>query len=435
LVAIVRSIQATIFSSFYLQNDQDNMDKALKHFYNKCVSFAELTQVADGARSTIQVLRTWSWNHPVYGSFSVSESTLDEFVLNFRNNVRGVDLCVDVNHDPDHRAIWWYREVYRSGDQLFADIEWTDEGAMIVNSKAYRYFSPELYFSFRDEMTGEEMRNVLIGWGITNRPFFKGMKALKMSEEAGIDSRSDSTLYFFNNDMKKQFSEIASELKTLEKISKDQLDSAKLAFEELSQDDQTSNKEEMDAIEAKLQEDNSGGDNGDEGKNDDAENGGQEGQNIQASESINAALFAEVGLNIDQIKDMQRKFSEMERAAKFAETEKKIDTLIFSESNKSGVILPKSKEKMLSFSTKLSDPVLEEFLGLFKSNIFRTFDTKEVGSHESHSFNVPEVPTGYNRAGFILDFYAKDFQTKTEGLKYEEAMKMAHKFIAENGIQ
>mgnify|MGYP003440204129 FL=1 len=132
---------------------------------------------------------------------------------------------------------------------------------------------------------------------------------------------------------------------------------------------------------------------------------------------------------------MQRKFSEMERAAKFAETEKKIDTLIFSDSNKSGVILPKSKEKMLSFSTKLSDPVLEEFLGLFKSNIFRTFDTKEVGSHEAQSFNVPEVPTGYNRAGFILDFYAKDFQTKTEGLKYEEAMKMAHKFIAENGIQ
>ena len=90
------------------------------------------------------------------------------------------------------------------------------------------------------------------------------MKALKMSEEAGIDSRSDSTLYFFNNDMKKQFSEIASELKTLEKISKDQLDSAKLAFEELSQDDQTSNKEEMDALEAKLQEDNSGEGNGDE---------------------------------------------------------------------------------------------------------------------------------------------------------------------------
>ena len=64
--------------------------------------------------------------------------------------------------------------------------------------------------------------------------------------------------------MKKQFSEIASELKTLEKISKDQLDSAKLAFEELSQDDQTSNKEEMDALEAKLQEDNSGEGNGDE---------------------------------------------------------------------------------------------------------------------------------------------------------------------------
>ena len=94
-----------IFSSFYLPNDRDNMDKALKHFYNKCVSFSELVQVENGARSTIQVLRTRSWNHPVYGSFSVTENDLDEFVLNFRNNVRGVDLCVDVNHDPGHRAI------------------------------------------------------------------------------------------------------------------------------------------------------------------------------------------------------------------------------------------------------------------------------------------------------------------------------------------
>lgn len=408
------------------------MDKALKHFYNKCVSFSELVQVENGARSTIQVLRTWSWNHPVYGSFSVTENDLDEFVLNFRNNVRGVDLCVDVNHDPGHRAIWWYRELYRSGDKLFAEIEWTDEGSWIVNSKAYRYFSPELYFSFRDEMTGEEMRNVLIWGGITNRPFFKGMQALKMSEQADDKSWSESTLYFFNNDMKKQFSEIATELKTLEKISKDQLDAAKLAFEELPQDEQTSNKEEMDAIEAKLQEDNSGGDDGkDQGNGE----GGQDDKNIQASETINAAIFAETGMNMDQIKDMQRKFSEMERAAKFAETEKKLEAYIFSESNKEGVILPKSKEKLLAFASKLPDALQAEFFEILKSKSFKTIDTKEVGSSDGAQFSIPEIPAGYNRESVILDHFAKEEIKKNPSMKYEEAMKVAAKFITENSIK
>lgn len=255
-----------------------------------------------------------------------------------------------------------------------------------------------------------------------------------MSENADSNSGSESNLYFFNNDMKKQFSEIATELKTLEKISKDQLDAAKLAFEELPQDEQISNKEEMDAIEAKLQEDNSGGDAGN-GEGGDESKDGQQDQNIQASETINAAIFAETGLNMDQIKDMQRKFSEMERAAKFAETEKKLEAYIFSDSNKDGVILPKSKEKFLAFASKLPDALQAEFFEILKSKSFKTIDTKEVGHSDGAQFSIPEIPAGYNRDSVILDHFAKEFQSKETGLKYEDAMKKAAKFINENGIK
>lgn len=232
--------------------------------------------------------------------------------------------------------------------------------------------------------------------------------------------------------MKKKFSEIVSELKTLEKISKDQLDAAKLAFEELPQDEQTSNKEEMDAIEAKLQEDNSGGD---EGKDQGNGEGGQDDKNIQASETINAAIFAETGMNMDQIKDMQRKFSEMERAAKFAETEKKLEAYIFSESNKEGVILPKSKEKFLAFASKLPDALQAEFFEILKSKSFKTIDTKEVGSSDGAQFSIPEIPAGYNRESVILDHFAKEEIKKNPSMKYEEAMKVAAKFITENSIK
>jgi len=30
---------------------------------------------------------------------------LDEFIKNFEENKRGIDLAVDVNHDPNHKAV------------------------------------------------------------------------------------------------------------------------------------------------------------------------------------------------------------------------------------------------------------------------------------------------------------------------------------------
>ena len=171
--------------------------RAQNHFFKKCVSFSEIN-VTEGTRTSIvQILKTGSWNHPVYGTFSVTTENLDEFVANFKANVRGVDLCVDVNHDPEHKAIGWFRDVYREGEALFASIEWNDEGLDQINSKAFRYFSPELFFSYRDEETGVDLRNVLIGGGITNRPFFKGMQALKMSEP-GADANEASQSFFMD---------------------------------------------------------------------------------------------------------------------------------------------------------------------------------------------------------------------------------------------
>jgi phage I-like protein len=143
--------------------------------------FSELT-ASEGNLSKIQILRTGTWNHPEYGVFSITEADLDEFVFNFQANVVGHDICVDVNHDWNHTAIGWYKELTREGNVLFASIEWNDKGLELINSKEYRYFSPELYFTYKPADSDQVFRNVLYGGGITNRPFFKKMKALKMSE-------------------------------------------------------------------------------------------------------------------------------------------------------------------------------------------------------------------------------------------------------------
>lgn len=425
--------------------------RATNHFFKKCVTFSELSIPEGGNTSRVQILKTGTWNHPVYGTFSVTTADLDEFIFNFQTNARGVDLCVDVNHDPEHKAIGWFREVFREGEALFANIEWNDEGLYQINSKAFRYFSPELFFSYRDEENGKDMKNVLLGGGITNRPFFKGMQALKMSEASTVTDEASPILYFFNTqNMKKKFSEIFAELNALEKVGPAALEEAKVAFSELSEEDQTTEKVNLETLEAKPVEEAPV----------DPVTPPAEGEAapadvtpptdtppadapLQASEQVETAVFKETGLNLAQIKEMQKKFSEMEKAQKFAETEKKVDSFIFSESNKDGVILPKAKGKIAEFASKLPDAMANEFFEILGSKSFKTMEFKEIGQDgngnggsQSFEFSVPtETPAGVSRESFVLDFVAKEFQTKEKGLKFEEAMFKALKAIEENGIK
>jgi phage I-like protein len=104
---------------------------------------------------------------------------------NFDDNVRKIELAVDENHEPHHKALAWYREliVKDGGETLFAKLELTPQGAKLLSEGAYKYFSPEIYFKKQDEETGEVISNLLIGGAFTNRPFFKAMKPLLASED------------------------------------------------------------------------------------------------------------------------------------------------------------------------------------------------------------------------------------------------------------
>jgi len=388
--------------------------------------FAELKTVGEEMTQDIQILRTGSWDHPVYGTFSISDADLDQFVYNFKTNARGIDLCVDINHETEHRAIGWFRDVYRAGDKLFATIEWTGEGKELVNSKQYKYFSPELHFSYQDERTGEIYQNLLIGGGVTNRPFFKGMKALTMSEQS---ETTENNLYFYDTTM--QENEVQPEAtpeatETTEVETTEATEATTEATETTTEE--TSTEASTDATETETTSETS------ETSEATAEATAETSPEQFNEKSEDEKVFSEVGMTMSEIKEMQRKFSEMERASKFAETEKKIDALVFSEANPNGLILPKNKSKILSFSTKLSDTLQSEFFSLFEGAVFRTFATGEIGGQASQAFSIPATtPKGYNREGFVLDVVSKKF-AEDEKISYEKAMIKARKYIQDNGI-
>jgi hypothetical protein len=219
-----------------------------------------------GDMVTIQIMRVGKWNHPEYGEVEVTKSDIQEFIQNFEDNVRQIEIAVDENHEPDHRATGWYRKLFsdKSGKNLYARIEITKMGADLLNDGAYKYFSPEFALTYEDPETGDEYSNLLIGGAFTNRPFFKGMQPLMASEVASgsgkkLDREDDgklSALFFSDTATMRDFMKLLQKLADKEKISASEKEDLEVAFAELPKEDQhTKMKAAVDEICARFSED------------------------------------------------------------------------------------------------------------------------------------------------------------------------------------
>ena len=88
-------------------------------------AFAEQKEFAAGDVVEVQIMRVGKRNHPSYGEIEVTSDTLAEVKKNFEENKRGIDLAVDENHEDDHKALAWYKELFIIGDGLYAKLELT----------------------------------------------------------------------------------------------------------------------------------------------------------------------------------------------------------------------------------------------------------------------------------------------------------------------
>lgn len=147
------------------------------------ISFAEGSK-----ESWIQIMKTGSFNHPVYGEMKITQDDLQKFKENFDANVRGIKLFADVNHDDNHAAVAEFKELRVEPGKLMALMEWNAKGEQLIKSGEYKYFSPEFAFSYTDSETGKKYEDVLLGGGITNRPFLKGMQEISLSEMEFADA-------------------------------------------------------------------------------------------------------------------------------------------------------------------------------------------------------------------------------------------------------
>ncbi|MCL6454363.1 MAG: phage protease [Alicyclobacillus sp.] len=140
----------------------------------------------DSKTSWIQIMSTGEWDHPREGKIRITRDDLQRFADNFDRKVRGVNLFVDVSHKPDDGAVGEFKRVEVRGDQLWAEIAWTEKGAELIQSRTYNYFSPEFAFRWTDPATGQVHRDVLFGGALTNRPFLRHMERIALSETADM---------------------------------------------------------------------------------------------------------------------------------------------------------------------------------------------------------------------------------------------------------
>lgn len=145
---------------------------------------------AEGNNNNLEIMRTGKWEHPLYGTLKITEKDIDGFIKSFADNVRGVDLAIDLEHretDKKGAAAGWIKSLSKVKDKdgvsLMGTIEWTELGEEVIKTEQYKYFSPEFRFDYKDNETGEVYKNVLFGGGLTNRPFIKNMQPVLLSEE------------------------------------------------------------------------------------------------------------------------------------------------------------------------------------------------------------------------------------------------------------
>lgn len=142
-----------------------------------------VTLSESGSEGWLQIMKTGEFDHQQFGKLKITPQDLHQFKENFDNKVRGVDLAVDVSHEPDKGAVAWFKELKVDGDKLMAKVQWTEEGEQLIKSGKYRYFSPEFMFTYKDANTGKQFKDVLFGGAITNRPFLKNMDPIELSED------------------------------------------------------------------------------------------------------------------------------------------------------------------------------------------------------------------------------------------------------------
>ncbi|MDR3700600.1 MAG: phage protease [Candidatus Sulfopaludibacter sp.] len=125
----------------------------------------------------------------------ITRSMLAEVVANFRKLDTG-EIPIDYDHAIEFAAgngeavpaAGWIKSIEDAPDRegiLWGTVDWTPKAAAMIRAKEYKYLSPVIDPSVRDNRTGQPQGWSLTSAALTNQPVLQGMPALVLSAGGG----------------------------------------------------------------------------------------------------------------------------------------------------------------------------------------------------------------------------------------------------------
>jgi len=210
--------------------DKSSVEKKMG-FSSPEINLSEV-ELGETKSKPIQLLRSGSFKHPWWGILRFDKTFFDKMVSNFKSGIPQMEISFDFRHQPDFGAAAWVKGLTAKEDGLYAEVEFTKRGRQSIKDKEFRYFSSEytddykeyiFYDSIDENGNKKEVEQAisygptLLGGGLTNRPFIKGMAPVSLSEDGKTEIPFEEILE------NKNFSEeVNEEMKKLEELIEEQ---------------------------------------------------------------------------------------------------------------------------------------------------------------------------------------------------------------------
>ena len=340
---------------------------------------------------TIHLIPVGQWEHDLYGPIIITASDIREFAQNFNAGIRkGVFITAGHEGMLELPAVGWITKVEGRDDGLWGTVSWNELGEEMLGDRQYKFFSPEFYRDYEDPQDHQLYRNVITGGALTKAPYFKELEAVVFSEKKLKKQFNENTTMTIQELLAKKMEELSDEEKAFIKEHASELtDEQKTAYTSIIDEPKTETEEEKTAREAKEKADKEAADakvaaEAEEKAKGDANEAA--GLNRDGSAKVEASE-KKVQISASELQMLRNKADEGAKA--FAELQKAkldtaISTLTFSETNKVGKFLPKSKDTLRAFMETLNDAQRTSFAALLaelpKTEIFteKGVDAKAV---------------------------------------------------------
>jgi hypothetical protein len=148
--------------------------------------FAEDAASLDEDIVWVQAFPFDTWDHPIFGETTIDESVATKYIHNFNNGVRGQDIATNYDHGLDPakggKASGWIKEMAIRDGSLWFGVNFTETAKQEIKDGEWKYFSTEIEDEWTHPHTKEVYQDVVVGGGLTNRPWVKGMVPINFSE-------------------------------------------------------------------------------------------------------------------------------------------------------------------------------------------------------------------------------------------------------------